>query len=124
MKNRHLWGESFIRVFLNKVRYLFGMRYYVSSKKYKKAIAEYYCYEREESGYRIIQEILDIVVTKQRNRDTIVLIFTPRPGILIGKAGQEIDSLKKHLIQEFPKESIRISLEEKQIWYKNLVFFY
>ena len=41
-----------------------------------------------------------------------VIIFTARPGVVIGKKGQEIDSLKKALAKKIGKQNIEISVQE------------
>ncbi len=41
-----------------------------------------------------------------------VVIFSGRPGIVIGRKGQEIESLKKRLAQLIGKQSIEVSVKE------------
>ena len=41
-----------------------------------------------------------------------VIISTARPGVVIGKKGQEIESLKKSLVAKLNKQNIEISVQE------------
>ena len=41
-----------------------------------------------------------------------VVIYTARPGVVIGKKGQEIESLKRDLAKQLKKQNIEISVQE------------
>ena len=41
-----------------------------------------------------------------------VVIYTARPGVVIGKKGQEIESLKRDLAKKIKKQNIEISVQE------------
>ena len=41
-----------------------------------------------------------------------VIVHSGRPGLIIGKKGQEIEALKKHLADSLKKSSIEISVQE------------
>jgi len=56
-------------------------------------------------------EISKIEIEKAGNSVRII-IFTARPGVVIGKKGQEIESLKKDLAKHLKRQNIEISVEE------------
>jgi small subunit ribosomal protein S3 len=56
-------------------------------------------------------EIARIEIEKPGDSVRIV-IFTARPGVVIGKKGQEIEALKKELAQKLKKQNIEISVQE------------
>jgi ribosomal protein S3 len=90
---------------------IFGLKYEIESKKYRRAISQYFYWK--EWGYETT--ITQIKVYRKAGKITI-LIETHRPGLLIGKAGHFIDSLKEHLCEEL-KEDISISLKECKLWH-------
>jgi ribosomal protein S3 len=91
---------------------LFGWKYEVKSKKYRKTLHQFFNYG--DWGYETT--ITRIKVFKQKSKTT-VQIETYRPGLLIGKGGVFINGLEKHLSEKI-SEDIKISLLECKLWDK------
>lgn len=89
-----------------------GLKHEIKTKKYRKAIHQYFYWK--EWNYET--SITQIKAFKKGNNIT-VMIETHRPGILIGKAGVFIDGLKQHLNEEL-NENIEIDLKECKLWHR------
>ncbi len=63
---------------------------------------------------RHLFEISDIK-TEDESNTVIVTITLGRPGVLIGKGGRTIDSLKEHLTKHFQKNT-EIRIIETTLW--------
>lgn len=88
----------------------FGLKYEVDSKKYRKQMYLYFRHHR----WQRYDTITSVKVFK-KNTKTYIEIESYQPGILIGKAGQFINGLKKWLSDEF-NEDIVTKIEETNIW--------
>ena len=53
---------------------------------------------------------------KKEVQKNIIVFKTKRPGILIGKAGQRINALEKHLKKAFNLDNLNFELEEDLLW--------
>ncbi|MEK6829097.1 MAG: KH domain-containing protein [Nanoarchaeota archaeon] len=97
-----------IQIFFAK---LFGWKYEVDNQLARRVM--YRHFYATEWGYET--SITQVKVFREKGK-LIVMIETHRPGLLIGKAGHYIDSLKKELEEEF-KEEIKIDLKECKLWH-------
>lgn len=91
---------------------LFGWKYEIESKPYRKLIYQYFNYE--EWSYET--SITYVKAFKKENK-IIIEIETHRPGMLIGKSGVFINGLRKYLEEE-TKENVEIDLRECKMWHK------
>lgn len=66
-------------------------------------------------------EGINIPVSDIKDKKLIITITTRRPGIIIGKAGKDIDALTEYLRKEFPsKNQAEITIvEDKLDWFIN-----
>jgi len=66
-------------------------------------------------------EGIPIPIIDTENKKLIITITTKRPGIIIGKAGKDIDALAKYLGKTLTdKDKIQINIiENKSVWFVN-----
>jgi small subunit ribosomal protein S3 len=67
--------------------------------------------EKEYAGTRLTHAGVSAVEIERKASRVHVIIHTARPGIVIGKKGAEIESLKKDL-QKFAKKEVSITIQE------------
>lgn len=63
--------------------------------------------ERNLSGAEI-----SFVEIERAGENVKVIIHSARPGVVIGRKGQEIEQLRKSLAQEIKKQNIEVSVQE------------
>jgi hypothetical protein len=93
------------------------------TKKVKRSIKFYFEDSREGSSFSVKRlEIYDVEVKSfdliggLSKKPLQIKIELARPGILIGKAGADIEGLRKILRQDFNCEEVEIEIVEKDIW--------
>lgn len=61
------------------------------------SIGNFYLKKNDDDYKKTEEDILNLRIVKLEVRDEVVIITTSRPGLLIGKRGENIDLLSKHL---------------------------
>ena|SRR6478609_2932729 len=74
-------------------------------------------YQDPDTDYNNCYAISEIL-TKRDKEDIVIEITTSKPGILIGKGGEKINSLKEYLSREFSC-TVNIKIKECDIWLFN-----
>jgi len=87
------------------VRRNWESRWYASKKNYPKFLSEDYQIREFLSKKLRFASVPKIFIERASNR-VRVKVFTARPGIVIGRKGQELDKLKEELIKLIGKEII------------------
>lgn len=102
---------------LNKIKQLLGLEYEIDSKPFRQALRGYPTYMMvigEECSSSYLRNITKVTSTK-RNNVVTVHITTHSPGILIGKAGSLINSIKDYM-QLKSGEIVKIDIKEEQMF--------
>lgn len=95
---------------LEKIKKKFGIT--IETRPFRKSLL--FCFEHI-IDWPYATSITDIKVKEYLDRYEIT-ITTHRPGILIGKAGQTINSIEKFLTQEHEK-TVKILIKEDKLWH-------
>jgi hypothetical protein len=75
----------------------------------------YFFLQRNENSFdKTRKHLKDLFITDVRYKNKILTIRLGRPGILIGKRGETIDALKKHLEASLG-EGLKIKIVENNI---------
>lgn len=74
-------------------------------------------YQDPDVDYNNVYAISEIL-TKRTKKELVIEITTSKPGILIGKGGEKINSLEFHLYQEF-NLAVNVKIKECNIWLFN-----
>lgn len=91
---------------------IFAIKVKVDSKQVRRIMNRFFHYNDWKYQYTITK------VSVYETKNTLfVNIESHRPGLLIGKGGRTIDSLREWLEEEFKKE-VKIRIEECQLWNK------
>ena len=83
----------------------------VDSKNVRKSLRYYF----KENNY-ICLEIITKVECFENSKGLIILIETHRPGLLIGKGGEDIDHLTNYLKRDLNHNDITIDVRESKLW--------
>lgn len=78
----------------------------------------YYYYDRyhETFTYQELKFMVDTLgITDVNYVEGNVIITTQRPGVLIGKKGENFNALKKYLINKHPNKIIDVKIKENTI---------
>jgi ribosomal protein S3 len=97
----------------NNIKKFFNMEYEIDSKIFRKALV-LYPYSPNSISSSYLANITKVWAT-QKYEKTTVHIKTHRPGILIGKAGELINEIKK-LMETMYKNSISIDIQEEKMF--------
>lgn len=81
----------------------------IDNKVFRKALRQF-PYISESSGSYLF-DIVSVKAFERKNLPILVEIETHRPGILIGKAGWQVNGIKK-LMEWYCKREVEISLKE------------
>jgi len=97
----------------NTIKKIVGLEYEIDNKIFLRALSSYpYSYDAIDSTY--LSHITKVWVT-YKNSKTIVHIKTHRPGILIGKAGTLINSIRQYM-EELSGTVIEIDIQEEKMF--------
>ncbi len=89
----------------------------IDSRPFRREIYAFLTNYNQEFDNSNINSI-ESIKTFENEFEYIIQIVTKRPGMLIGKAGHYIDSLKTYLQNEFPDKEITIDLKESVLWHR------
>lgn len=86
----------------------------IDSKIFRRYISLYFY---EDYSYEVITYFTDVRVFEEKSK-FVVEITTNRPGILIGRQGSTVDSLKDWLNKGHFTKPVEIRIEESKMWLK------
>ena len=87
-------------------------RWFARRRNYAQLLREDLEIRKYIERYLPSAEISDIEIEKAGDDSIRVVIKSARPGVVIGKKGQEIDSLRKDLARMLKRDNVEVSVQE------------
>lgn len=104
---------KFTKKYVNLILYLLGKRILIDNTLVRKVIRDY-AWDKYENS-KLLEYIHEVKVYQTREKYDVYLT-TFKPGIIIGKGGNEIDSIKNKIKYELNMYNLEIHIVENKLW--------